>query len=159
MISRRPSAASAASKCSIREGWRRSSTRLTCGRRQRSRCASSARPAPCFVQCGFRHPQGRKRHHDLVCLRLRRCRQRLLGGNIHGERRFERVLRPQQRIVSRIAFGDRLGHVAERDGEAAIRIGGQSRRVSTHSNLDGLRRPDVRDYRCRRHPKARFWSI
>jgi hypothetical protein len=40
-----------------------------------------------------------------------------------------RILGAQQRLVSTIAFGDRFRHVAERDREAAIGIGGQSRRI------------------------------
>src|SRR5439155_1510453 len=54
---------------------------------------------------------------------------------LHGQCGFEGSLGAQQRLVSTLAFGDRLRQVAERSGEAAIGTGGQSCRISTHPNL------------------------
>lgn len=77
-----------------------------------------------FVESNCRHPQRRERHDDLAGLRLGSVRQRFLSGNLHRECGFERIFRTQKHYFAAVAFRDRLGHVAERDGEAAVGIGG-----------------------------------
>src|SRR5205814_2372795 len=45
---------------------------------------------------------------------------------------FERVFGAHKRFIPAVAFGDRLGHIAERDGETAVRVGDQGRGIGAH---------------------------
>jgi hypothetical protein len=69
----------------------------------------------------FAIPNAERWHHDLVCLRPGRFRQRFLTCNTHGECGFERIFHPQQRFVPRIPFIDCLRNGAE--FRLALRLG------------------------------------